>query len=165
MGYCKDCAYARKGEGLWPDLFCSLMSDSRGYLRKVDSKGSCSNFSERLDYDNSGYHKDNSGCFLTSACVEYLGKADDCAELTALRKFRDTYMKSSKEGRKLVEEYYAVAPKIVEKINASDKKDKYYQYIYEVIEKCVKLIGRGENERTLKEYKFMVTNLKKEFSF
>ncbi len=103
-------------------------------------------------------------CTLITECLKYKGMSEDCEELTTLRKFRDEYLKSTKEGRKLVEEYYAVAPKIVEKINASDKKDKYYQYIYEVIEKCVKLIERGENERTLKEYKFMVTNLKKEIN-
>ena len=92
-----------------------------------------------------------------------MGKADDCEELTVLRSFRDTYLKSTQEGRALVEEYYSVAPLIVEKINSSDKKEKYYEYIYEVVEKCVKLIGIGEKERALNEYKFMTLNLKKEF--
>ena len=92
-----------------------------------------------------------------------MGKADDCKELTVLRSFRDTYLKSTQEGRALVEEYYSVAPLIVEKINSSDKKEKYYEYIYEVVEKCVKLIGIGEKERALNEYKFMTLNLKKEF--
>lgn len=101
------------------------------------------------------------GCFLTSACVEYLGKADDCEELTALKSFRDNYMKSTKEGNALVKRYYEIAPEIVERINASDKKETYYQYIYEVIEKCVKLIELKEYERTLNEYKFMVKNFKK----
>ncbi len=164
MGYCKDCEYSQKGEGLWPDLFCQLMSDSRGYLRKVEPKGSCSHFSARMDYNNSGYSSGSSGCFLTSACVEYLGKDDDCAELTALRKFRDSYMKSTEEGKKLVEEYYSVAPKIVESINASGKKDEYYKYINKVVDSCVKLIDLKEYERVLNEYKFMVLNLKKEFS-
>lgn len=73
-------------------------------------------------------------------------------------------MKSTKDGNALVKQYYEIAPKIVEQINASDKKETYYNYIYEVIEKCVKLIELKEYERTLNEYKFMVENLKKEFS-
>ncbi len=100
--------------------------------------------------------------FLTSACVEYLGKSADCEELTALRNFRDTYMKSTEEGSKLVEEYYEIAPKIVEKINASDKKELYYRYINTVIDKCVCLIKHKELEKTLNEYKSMVLFLKKD---
>ena len=128
----------------------------------VSPSGTCPNFSPKATRSSSGYQ--SGGCFLTSACVEYLGKADDCEELTALRAFRDGYMKSTEEGNALVKQYYEVAPTIVERINASDKKEKYYQYVYEVIEKCVKLIDIREYERTLNEYKLMVLNLKKEFS-
>ena len=34
----------------------------------------------------------NSGCYLTSACVEAMGLADDCYELTVLREFRDAWL-------------------------------------------------------------------------
>jgi hypothetical protein len=126
----------------------------------VTRDGSCNSFQEKPKYNpGSG----SSGCFLTSACVEYQGKADDCEELTALRKFRDEYMKPTENGQKLVKEYYEVAPEIVKNINASDKKDTYYKYIAEVVDKCVRLIKAEENERVLNEYKFMVQNLKKEF--
>lgn len=158
MGYCKDCMYfSRSYEEkrlFQPTLYgCTLFN------KYVTENGSCSKFEPNTYQSGS-----SSGCFLTSACVDYLGKADDCEELTALRGFRDTYMKSTEEGKKLVEEYYAVAPKIVENINASDKKDTYYQYIYEVINKCLKLLERKEYERTLNEYKFMVQNLRKELN-
>ncbi len=109
-----------------------------------------------MDYCN------GSGCYLTSATVDYYGKADDCEELNALRAFRDGYMKTAEGGEELIKDYCEVAPKIVELINSSDKKDKYYKYISEVVEKCVKLISMKENERALTEYKFMVENLKTE---
>ena len=73
-------------------------------------------------------------------------------------------MKATEEGQKLVEEYYAVAPLIVEKINADGKKALYYRYISGVIEKCVSLIELNENESALQEYTSMVMFLKKEFS-
>lgn len=157
MGRCGQCIHLntqlRKSNILTVDSFyCELQK------RYVKKDGSCDGFEQRPTYSGGG------GCFLTSACVEYLGKADDCEELTALRSFRDNYMKSTKEGNALVKQYYEIAPKIVEQINASDKKETYYNYIYEVIEKCVKLIELKEYERTLNEYKFMVENLKKEFS-
>ena len=41
---------------------------------------------------NYGFEKYTSGCFLTTATVKYMGKPDDCYELTVLRDFRDKYM-------------------------------------------------------------------------
>ena len=152
MASCKYCKYI--------DL-----SDEQGYHEYWCTHKSCY---VSIDYDMTcyGYTGPGAGgkndCFLTSACVNYLGKSDDCKELTALRRFRDTYMKNTEEGRKLVEEYYEIAPKIVEKIDSSDKRELYYRYISLVIDKCVCLLARNELEKTLNEYKSMVLFLKKE---
>lgn len=105
------------------------------------------------------------GCFLTSACVGHLGKADDCAELTTLRRFRDTYMKGTEEGNALVTEYYAVAPKIVECIDASADKDAIYDDIYGVITDCIGLINGGDNAAAQQRYVNMVNGLKTRFGF
>ncbi len=106
------------------------------------------------------FFKPADNCFLTSACVDHMGKPDDCEELTALRGFRDGYMKKTEEGRALVEEYYRIAPEIVKEINASPKRDEYYEYIASVIEKCVALIGQERYGETLEEYQAMVLKLK-----
>ena len=177
MGCCKDCIYYEKDDchvtGYFFDrhyckLFTYLDKEKDKYVfHYVKPNDSCDKFSEYIKNtpENSNFKSGNSGgCFLTSACVDYLGKADTCEELTVLRAFRDGYMKNVYGGDELIKEYYAIAPKIVENINASDKKDKYYAYINETINKCVKLISINENERALTEYKFMVENLKKEFS-
>ena len=100
------------------------------------------------------------GCFLTSACVEFMNKADDCEELTTLRAFRDGYMASSVEGRKLIEEYYHIAPAIVTKIKKSDNANEYFKDIYATITKCVELIKQGKNEETENLYKQMVLKYK-----
>lgn len=57
------------------------------------------------------------GCFLTTACVDAMGMADDCWVLETARKFRDTFMAETPEKAKEILEYYELAPKIVEKIN------------------------------------------------
>ena len=154
MARCENCRYFndndREDASTYDAYWCALKG------KYVLSWDSCSSFES-----NEG---GGSGCYLTSACVDYLGKADDCEELTALRKFRDTYMKSTEGGQKLVEEYYAVAPEIVNRINSSGKKEYYYAYINGVIDKCVKLISQNENEKTMQEYVSMVEFLRKEFS-
>ena len=53
------------------------------------------------------------GCFLTTAVSERRGEPDDGPTLTLLRDFRDGYMTRTPERRALVEEYYAIAPKLV----------------------------------------------------
>ncbi len=120
----------------------------------------CSHFSAIGDYDNG---LDNNGttddCFLTSACVEYLGKPDNCEELTTLRAFRDTYLMRVSDGENLVKAYYAVAPEIVQAINESAEKNEYYAYIYTVIQKCLRYISDGNFEDALGEYKAMVNEL------
>ena len=63
-----------------------------------------------------------------------------------MRAFRDNYMRKTEEGKALVDEYYDVAPKIVEAIDASPDRDKYYQYINEVVNRCVALIGKKKYE-------------------
>lgn len=57
-------------------------------------------------------------CFLTTASVGVVGLADDCWELRTLRGFRDGFLSRFESGRELVEDYYARAPRIVERISA-----------------------------------------------
>lgn len=91
-------------------------------------------------------------CFLTTACCEYMGLPDDCEELTVLRKFRDEYV-----PKELVEEYYRIGPKIVEKVKDSPS-DLYF--IYEVVKECIADIAHKQYELALSNYKSMVHFLK-----
>ena len=105
---------------------------------------------------------DSDGCFLTSACVTYYGKPDDCVELQTLRCFRDSYLRQTEQGQKLVNEYYEIAPRIVEKIEALTEKDIYYQYIYGVVLECVDLITQNDYETAQEKYVEMTRKLKKD---
>ena len=127
----------------------------------------------RCGYDGSWHYYDDracshysvgssSSCYLTSACVGYLGKPDDCYELTTLREFRDNYLKKTEEGQTLVNQYYEVAPKIVEKIEASGKQKEYYEYIYGVVNECVTCIEKGDKDGALSRYREMTLKLKNE---
>ncbi len=171
-GLCCDCIYFEKSGGALDTLrntfgglngcndigYCRVLTDAYGNSKKVKGLDTCNHFVERPTASNSGYNS-SGGCFLTSACVEYMGKADDCKELTVLRQFRDGYMKSTEEGSRLVEEYYKIAPDIVAKVNADTQKNDYYEYIYSVVTKCVDLIENNKMEEALASYKTMVETL------
>lgn len=161
MSSCYDCIYFSWSDG---SPYCDKYFD---YVGEDYARGNnCSDFSKKQYSSSSSSGSSSSGgCFLTSACVGHLGKADDCTELTTLRRFRDTYMKGTEERNALVTEYYAVAPKIVECIDASADKDAIYDDIYGVITDCIGLINGGDNAAAQQRYVNMVNGLKTRFGF
>jgi hypothetical protein len=99
--------------------------------------------------------KDDSGsCYLTTACMRAMRDDffDDCAELTTLRHFRDTYLKE-KHSEDIIE-YYEVAPLIVTAINESlNRQDLYVRMYEDLVLGTVSLIKRGHFEKAYLLYK------------
>ena len=109
-------------------------------------------------------HSSGGGCFLTSACVEAKGLADDCRELTVLRNFRDTYMKSTDAGCADICEYYHTAPIIVEKIKQLPNAMEIFECIYhELVVPCVELIDKNQKEKAYTQYKNYVKKLQSQY--
>lgn len=93
------------------------------------------------------------GCFITTACVKYLGLGDDCHELTVLRKFRDEFMLSHENGIKLAELYYSTAPEIVERLESLENSETVFKILYtDYIVPSVSAIESGNNELALSIY-------------
>jgi len=91
-------------------------------------------------------HKKN-GCFITTAACLSLGKSDNCYELNRLREFRDIWLKEQYHGKKLIEEYYKIAPSIVNTINKLPEKNKIYKEIWNnYLSKCLNLIEKEKFE-------------------
>ena len=108
--------------------------------------------------------QNNGGCFVTTAVCESLGKPDDCEELTAFRKFRDGWLTAQPDGKNLIAEYYAVAPKIVDRINRLADAAQIYENIREkYLEPCLNFIKHGENLSCKKLYIKMVHDLKSRY--
>ncbi len=86
----------------------------------------CQNFEERQT-------ENNSGCFITTACVDYFGHDDKGNLLEDFRRFRDQRLKIDPELNEIVRDYYLYAPKIVSRIDSLDREDRRRQYerIYE----------------------------------
>ena len=100
-------------------------------------------------------------CFITTACVEVAGLPDNCIELETMRFFRDEYLSKNKEKRKMIQEYYEIAPHIVEAINKDERKEEIYAWIWKKIKYIVNLIESGDSEEAVKSYRKMVLKLKK----
>ena len=102
-----------------------------------------------------------SWCFITTAVCEYLKKADNCYELTMLRQFRDNWLILQPGGRLLVQEYYQIAPSIVNALNISKDRDEIYYNIWKsYIQPCVSLIEQKSFESCQTLYEEMVHYLK-----
>ena len=125
----------------WPDVFHG------NKLGCADYKTIDSGFKRKL-------------CYITTAVCDNLSKPDDCSELTTLRRFRDDYMMSTDNGRKMVEEYYDRAPAIVMAIDLTGNADEIYPKVYRsYILPCIDLIKNGKNEECMLHYKEMVDAL------
>jgi hypothetical protein len=104
---------------------------------------------------DAGKPRKKSGCFLTTAVCSYKGLPDNCHELQVLRLFRDEKLLRSRDGRVLVEHYYAVAPAIVERL--SDPAD--LEGVWQTVTACVEAIQCQRFGQALRDYEEMVASL------
>lgn len=150
-GYC-----SRYRDYYWDDDGCSNYDENKDRLSSrdynvVDEDGK--SISGGSGSSSSG------GCFLTTACCQYKGLPDDCYELTTLRNFRDTYLKTTEAGNALVEEYYRIAPSIVDKIMENPNKAALLEDIYTQVCKILVLIQAKRQESAINAYQTMVLDI------
>lgn len=81
-----------------------------------------------------------------------------------MKQFRDVYFSKSEEGKKLIQEYYDIAPTIVKRIARETEPETKYLYLWNTyIKKCVDLIELGQNDQCSQLYKAMMTELRQEY--
>lgn len=86
-------------------------------------------------------------CFITTAVCTQLGKADDCEELTAMRKLRDEYALTNGFKHE-VDEYYEKAPKIVEALRNNPSYPRILSDFYNLyIVPAVSAVHLGQYEK------------------
>ena len=106
-----------------------------------------------------GFHR--KFCYITTAVCQSLGKEDDCYELELLRRYRDTYLMATREGKALVEEYYDIAPTIVTRINRQEDSSCIYRDIWNLyLEPCIRYIEKQQLKDCQRCYMDMVLELK-----
>jgi hypothetical protein len=107
--------------------------------------------------------KDPLMCFLTTACVKYYSLPDDAYELTTLRKYRDNYLASSVDGKRLINDYYRISPKLVELANGDSERKTVYEFIYSRIRKACSEIEKQKYSSAKKIYVNLVGSLMKKY--
>lgn len=96
--------------------------------RRENTYNSSYQRTERTSYSSSS---SDSSCFLTTATCRVMGYEDDCEVLQSFRHFRDHILIAQSEGETLVGEYYQIAPRILEKIDASTNPQAVYQSMWD----------------------------------
>lgn len=105
--------------------------------------------------DKSDKSSDKKGCFLTTAACEFRGLPDDCHELQVLRRLRDEALLSTRNGARLVETYYEIAPRLVPLLDDP----MIAQQVWDDIEVAVIHARDGNAADAIRTYRRMVGNL------
>lgn len=101
-------------------------------------------------------------CYLTTCCTKGKGLPDDCEELKTLREFRDEYILIECDNKRLVREYYEMAPSIVEHIEAQPNRNDILDFIYdELVQKSISMIENGDKELAMNYYQTFAEELGK----
>lgn len=153
MSKCRFCSYMDLSDkNKYGDCYCSY----KGHYYDPDSSG-C----EHNTNDTDGKDHDT-GCYLTTAMCQILGKADNCYELETLRSFRENYMRMTDEGKELLKEYDIISPPIASKLlKLKNKMDIANIMLCDYINTSIELINNNDNEAAIIKYKDMVLYLKK----
>ena len=78
-----------------------------------------------------------------------------------MRKLRDDYISKQSYGEKLIKDYYAEAPEIVDRINSSANKDEILEKMYEKITNIVKMVDDGKKDEAIIHYMMLLHDLSK----
>jgi len=112
-----------------------------------------------FDSINGGF-KRRKFCYITTAVCDSLGKADDCYELSVLRKYRDEWLTLQDGGQELIDEYYDTAPHILNQIQNSPEPKTVYSQLYNAyIKPCITHIEKDNYEQCKQLYVQMVRSL------
>ena len=129
-------------------------------INKLGTKGA----EDLMNKLESSASTDSDGCFITTAVCDNFGKPDDCYELSVFRSFRDNWLSCQPNGKKLIEEYYSIAPQIVEKINLLPNSKEIYHSIWkQYLKKCLLYIEQERFSKCMNIYVDMVRTLKEKY--
>jgi len=159
--------------------YCPFLNDIGGFF---SSRMECRRTEERIESSDPVYKtycsqeynyekcpnflppKENSDCYLTSACTEAMGLTDDCRELSLLRSFRDNWLAHQPGGKAEITRYYEVAPGIVSAIRAQGNAKVVFQELYNgLVMPCYRAISKGNFEEAHILYRAKALELEEKY--
>lgn len=152
------CDYLETVGSVFPEYRCKY-SRQTIFSRTAQDICMSSRYMDCADYKNA------TRCFITTAVCMTLGKPDICEELSTMRMFRDSWLCNQSDGPALIEEYYIVAPRIVDAINCKENRKSIFEAIYrEYILPCVENAKAGNFSASKQIYVQMVNSLKAQYA-
>lgn len=131
-------------------------------LYKNLPKMRCPKYLKKSQAENN--KKKDEGCFITTAVCKSFDKTEDCYELTQFRNFRDKWLIKQNNGDKIIQEYYAIAPNIVKKIDMLPNSSEIYKRIWvKYLSECLKDIEKDNMLSCKEKYIEMVNDLKRSY--
>lgn len=107
---------------------------------------------------------DDYDCFLTTACVQHKGLADDCHELETLRFLRENYMRENQLGRQLLADYEVLGPTILNAIHDANNRTEILEHLYsQLIIPSVKKIEAGHYQEAVDYYAKYVREMEEKY--
>lgn len=133
--------------------------------KKAEGLGRASEEAEKRASDKWDKGETSStGCFITTACVESQGLADDCKELNCFRMLRDEFVSTLPNGNELIKEYYEKAPMIVSAIEKTKKQNEVYSVLFkELVCKTVDLINAGRKQEAFNNCYLIIRDLERKY--
>ncbi|ODS00729.1 hypothetical protein AUC68_14220 [Methyloceanibacter methanicus] len=98
-------------------------------------------------------------CFITTACCDVVGLADDCFELTALRRFRDEVLAQTADGQREIRLYYELAPLVLAEMRRRGHEPRLLGLYFGRILPCVLAAELGLEVLTRRMYRDMMVAL------
>lgn len=103
------------------------------------------------------------GCLITEACIRSMRLSHESPEISILKRFRDEYLLKNEEGKKLIKEYYKIAPIIIEEVEKKGNSDEVFKEIFNEIGKIVLMIEEGKKEDAIAYYKKVFLKLQQKY--
>ena len=108
----------------------------------------------------------NTGCFISTAICEIIGKDDDCDELQTLRGFRDNVLCKEPSLKAMVDEYYLISPPLADALRKMSNKHEIAEELFENhIDIILKQINQNKISETVSSYQEMISHLKSKIYF
>jgi len=150
--------FERGGIGFGGFGIRSICGLSKKELEKYSIENVCDTWSTY--YECAIYKKQHSNCYITTAACAALGKPDDCAELTVMRRFRDEWLLKQNFGKAAFDDYYRNAPAICRAIDALPNSAEVYQSLWaDYLAPCVKYAQAEDFQECYRLYLKMVADL------
>lgn len=151
INYCGNCEYYDLNQKeYWGNRYYCVKTCKY----KENNEEACSKYIDRQKKPD---------CFITTVVCNKLGYRDNCEYLMNLRNFRESYLKMSPEGRKLLQEYDQIGPIISNELSVCNEVDSIL-LMDKFIIPCSEAIRLGKYDAAITIYYNMVCGLKERFS-